>query len=456
MNMLPNLSHRPDPVRPSRPTLATLLALDTADACGRAELRRLRRHAVIPLALVGGLLGVWAGTAPLSGAIVASGKLKVELDHKIVQHKEGGIVRGIHVRDGDVVQAGQTLLVVGDVRNDADLALLTDQLDAERIRNRRAQAEATLAGALESPPDVDARSGDHLARETALFEARRRTLDEHVAALDAQLRDASAQAVALERQIEATQRSAELATEERAITEKLAADGFVDRARLLQTQREEADYAGRLAEGESDLALARQHAGGLRAEIAQTRNQYQQQATDEARESAARIREIEERLRPFRDQADRQSVRAPADGKIMSLRVAAIGEVIGPGEPILEIVPTQEKLVVEAHIRPQDIDHVLEGSMTEVRFSAFDARRTPSLPGRVARVSADRVTVPESGLAWYIAEVEIDADALALHPDIRLRAGMPAELFIATPERTLFQYLAKPLNAFASRAMREP
>jgi HlyD family type I secretion membrane fusion protein len=130
--------------------------------------------------------------------------------------------------------------------------------------------------------------------------------------------------------------------------------------------------------------------------------------------------------------------------------------VIQPGDALLDIVPTEEKLVVEAQIRPQDINHVHEGAAAEVRLSAFDARTTPLLPGMVVLVSADRVTARESGESWYVANVEIDAAALAEHPEIRLRAGMPAELFVATPERTLFEYLAKPLSAFTSRAMREP
>ena len=157
-----------------------------------------------------------------------------------------------------------------------------------------------------------------------------------------------------------------------------------------------------------------------------------------------------------RDQVARQYVRAPVDGKVMALRVSAVGEVIGPRDPLLDIVPTQEKLVVEANVRPQDINHVRESSAAEVRLSSFDARTTPLLPGRVVFVSADRVTAPETGQSWFVATVEVDASALAAHPQIRLQAGMPAELFVKTPERTLFEYLARPFTVFATRALREP
>jgi membrane fusion protein, type I secretion system len=439
-------------------TFAALLTCSADDPQAREELHRQRRWALIPLAAAAALLVLWTVAAPLSGAIIAAGKLKVELNRKTVQHQEGGIIRSILVRDGELVRAGQPLIVVGDVRNDAELSMLRDQLLAERIRNARASAEAALATTFQAPADLSdaAAASEHLARESALFQARRRTLDEHIASLEAQTRDARAQAAALTNQIETTAASAKLAAEELEINEKLVRQGFVQRARLLELQRAESDYRSRLSEAQSDLALAQQRSGEVQARIAQARNQYQQLATDEARESAARIRELEERVRPSQDQAERQFVRAPVDGRVMALRVSSVGEVIGPRDALLDIVPTQEKLVVEARIRPQDIDHVRESSAAEVRLTAFDARTTPLLPGTVVFVSPDRITSQETGESWFVATVEVDAAALKDHPSMRLQAGMPAELFVKTPERTLFQYLAKPLNAFASHAMREP
>jgi multidrug efflux pump subunit AcrA (membrane-fusion protein) len=130
--------------------------------------------------------------------------------------------------------------------------------------------------------------------------------------------------------------------------------------------------------------------------------------------------------------------------------------VVGPREAILDVVPEHEKLVVEAHIHPQDIDHVHKDAPAEVRLSAFDARTVPLLPAKVVFISPDRVTEPDSGESWFVATVEVDSTSLKNYPQIHLHAGMPAELFVTTPERTLFQYLTKPLNLFASRAMREP
>jgi HlyD family type I secretion membrane fusion protein len=442
----------------STSTFATLLTLSGPDPQAAAELRKQRQYALVPLAVVTGMLAVWSATAPLSGAVIAEGWLKAEMNRKTVQHQEGGIVRQILVRDGELVRAGQPLIVIGDVRNDAELSLQLDQLAAERIRNGRASAEAVFAASFQMPADLAnaPKALEHLAREQALFAARRRTLDEQVASLNVQIRDAQEQAQALSRQITATGSSAKLAAEELQINEKLASNGYVQRARVLQLQRDESDYRSRFAGSQSEFALARQRMGELQARIAQARNQYQQAATDEAKEATARIRELEEHLRPSRDQVERQYVRAPVDGKVMALRISSVGEVIAPRDPVLDIVPTREKLVVEARIRPQDINHVREGSAAAVRLSSFDARTTPLMFGKVMFVSADRMTAPETGESWFVATVDVDPAALKGHPDIRLQAGMPAELFVTTPERTLFRYLAKPLNAFATRAMREP
>jgi HlyD family type I secretion membrane fusion protein len=436
-------------------TFASLLAEAAVDADSRREIRRQRLRAFIPVAIATGLLVLWSVTAPLSGAVIAAGKLKVELNRKTVQHQEGGIVREILVRDGQRVRAGQPLIVVGDVRNEAELSMLSDQLDAERLRHARALAEAALASSFARPREFSV-SDELFQRERDLFEARHRTLNEQVAALHTQIRDTQTQVVALSQQIESTTAATKLADEELAINEKLVRDGFVQRARLLQLERDVADYRSRLAESQSDLAQARQRGSELQARIVQVRNQYQQLSTDEAKEASARIRELEERLRPSRDQAERRYVRAPVDGRVMALRVSSVGEVIAPRDPLLDIVPNNEKLVVEARIRPQDINHVREHSRADVRLSAFDARTTPLLPGEVTFVSADRMTSSETGEAWYVATVAVSTAALSDHPEIQLQPGMPAELFVKTPERTLFQYLAAPITAFTSKAMREP
>ena len=415
-----------------------------------------KRRVFVPLAIVAVLLALWASLAPISGAVIAAARIKVELERKTVQHREGGIVREIKVRNGQQVRAGDVLMVVDDVRSDAELSLLEDQLRAERVRHARVNAETTLARQFNDQPfAADPRMAEHVERERAQFEARRRTLDEQLDALQMQMGAARAQSAALGSQIESIRESGRLAAEELALNEKLVKEGYVPRARLLPLQRADADARSRLDESRGELALARQRAGELQARMADARNRYQQSATDELKQSSAKLRELEERLRPSKDQVDRQAIRSPVDGVVMGLRVTAAGEVLAAGAPILDVVPSNEMLVVEARIRTQDINHVYTDAPARVRLAAFDARTTPMLPGRVTFVSPDRMSDAETGESWFAATVEVDAAALKHHPEVQLKAGMPAELFVTTSDRTLIEYLVDPITAFTNRALRE-
>ena len=437
--------------------LADLLAAPAPDHAQRRILRRQWRALLWPLAIAAAMLMAWTSTAPLAGAVVAPAQVKVQTKRKTGQHQEGGIVREIMVRDGQRVRAGDALLVIGDLRQDAELNLLQDQRRAARARVARAEAESRLAGRIDVSDELRRDAGDHLTRELTVFQSRRSALDEQTALLQQQIAQAQAQASALESQIEANRLSNKLSNEELALNEELAQQGFVHRARLITLRRTAADYTSKIGEAGSELALARQRIAELRARQAQLRLAYQNQGTDDWKDAAARVREFEERLRPSKDQIERQTVRAPVDGDVMSLRVSAPGAVIAPREALLDLVPQHDQLVVDARIAPQDIEQVRVGGAAEVRLVIGDARRMPLLPARVTFVSADRVTPPEGGAAWFDVTVEVDASALAQQrPDVRLQAGMPAEVYVTTGERTLLQYLLKPLRAFAQRALREP
>ena len=430
--------------------LADLLVDARPEREGAREWQRQARRLLLPVAVTAALLAAWSALAPLAGAVVAPAQLKVVYKRKTVQHQEGGIVREVLVHDGQSVHAGDPLLVIGDMRQEADLALLQDQWRAARARAARAESESRLEPSFVWTETLrrEVAAPDHYAREHAVFVVHRQALDEQTALLQAQARQAQAQATALESQVEATAASGTLSQEELAINEQLAGQGFVNRTRLIGLQRTATDYKSRLAEVRGDLAAARQRVAELRSRAAQLRLAYQSQAA---------VRELDERMRPSQDQVQRQVVRAPVDGDVMSLRVAGPGAVVAPREALLDIVPRRERLVVDARIDPQDIDHVRVGGAAEVRLVLADARRAPLLPAKVTFVSADRVTQPDTGRSWFDVTVEVDAQSLTEQQrSLRLQAGMPAELYVTTGERTLLEYLAKPLRTFSQRALREP
>jgi HlyD family type I secretion membrane fusion protein len=426
-----------------------------------AHVRRIVRSGLLAIAGGAAALGAWAAYAPLSGAVIAPGLVKVDLNRKVVQHQEGGTVRAVNVRDGDRVKQGQELLVLDDVRVDAALDLQRTQLDAERAKAARLEAERAYVAKPVFPPDLVKRGGDpkvaeQLARETVLFRARRDALETQVALLRKQIDETASEIEALNQQLVAEERALKLQKEELAANEGLLAQGYVQKTRVMTLQRAAAEYEARHGERRAELAKARQRAAELELRILSMRNAYVQAAADELKETSSRIFDLEERIRPARDAAERQRIVSPIDGEVVGLRVFSRGAVIGPREVLMEIVPDDKRLVVEARIRPEDISHVRAGSHAEIRLTAYPQRTTPLVHGTVTYVSADRLVEQQNGVPYYAVHVDVPPEALASAGNLKLQAGMPAEVFIRTDNRSAADYLFAPVTAYLRRAMREP
>jgi HlyD family type I secretion membrane fusion protein len=406
-------------------------------------------------------LGTWLVLAPLSGAVIAPGFVKVDMNRKVVQHQEGGIVKKVYVRDGEKVQQGQTLLVIDDVRLDATLDLLRTQHDGERAKAARLEAERAFLPAVTFPPELAARNGEPkvaelLQRETALFRARREALDSQIAVLRKQIRHTVDEAQALAGQIAAEERALKSQKEELAVNQQLLKQGFVQKTRLMSLERAVADYEARWEEHRAELAKTRQRSSELELRVLAQRNAYVQSATDELKEISTRLFDLEERLRPSKDASDRQRIAAPIAGEVVGLRVFSPGAVVGPREVLMEIVPEDKTLIVEARIRPEDINHVRAGFAAEVRLTAYQTRTTPLVAGSVNYVSADRMVDAQTGAPYYVVNVDVSAGALAEAGNLRMLAGMPAEVYIRTDSRTAFDYMFAPVTAYLRRGMREP
>ena len=407
------------------------------------------------LVIAGGVVALvaWAFAAPLSGAIIAPGFVKVDLNKKVVQHQEGGIVRAVRVRDGDRVSQGQELVLLDDVRIDAQLDLLRTQLDAERAKAARLEAERTLAPRPAFPKDLLKK--EFQTREEALFRARREALDSQIAVLRKQIRETVEEAEALAQQIAAEDRALKLQKEELAVNERLLEQGYVQKTRLLTLQRAVAEYEARHSERRAELSKSRQRASELEFRILAMRNTYVQTATDEMKESTSKLFDLEDRIRPSRDASERQKIAAPIAGEVVGLRIFNAGSVIGPREVLMEIVPQDKRLIVEARIRPEDINHVRPGSEADVRLTAYQSRTTPLVPGSVTYVAGDRMVDQQTGAPYYIVQIDVPEKALG-EANLRLQAGMPAEVFIRTDTRTALDYLLAPVTSYLRRAMREP
>jgi membrane fusion protein, epimerase transport system len=426
-----------------------------------AEAKRLARTGMLVLAL--GLIpaAVWMCTAPLASAVVAQAHVKVDLDRVPVQHAEGGIVREVKVRDGQRVQKGEPLLVLGDVGVDADLNRLGYRLLAERAGIVRFEAEQTGSAALVFPADLqqtaqqDSRLAEQLAKERALFVARRESIVGQVALLRAQREKIGQEIVALKAQIQQAQSSLAHQRSELERNRQLLKEGFISDTRISQLEASVADYGVKLEERRSEQARADQRMVDAELKIKSLEGEYRQQASDQLKIAMLRVSEIEQELRKSTDASQRQVIAAPAAGEVMNLRFTSPGSVLSPREPVADIVPANPRLVVEAQIRPEDVRRVQQGQAAHIRFSAYNSLTTPMVDGRVAYVSADRNVDRQTQQAWYTVMVEADAASLRKAGNITMQAGMPAEVFIQGEDRTPLQYLLEPVTMVLRRAGRE-
>jgi HlyD family type I secretion membrane fusion protein len=417
------------------------------------EARGVIRSGLAVIAVGAAAFLLWGLWAPLSGAIIAPGFVKVDLNRKVVQHQEGGIVRAIRVRDGDRVTQGQELVLLDDVRIDAQLELLRTQFDAERAKTARLEAERSLSARPSFPKDL--LKDEFRAREEALFRARREALDSQIAVLRKQIRETGEEAEALSLQIAAEERALKLQKDELESNERLLAQGYVQRTRLMTLQRAVAEYEARHSERRAELSKSRQRASELEFRILSMRNTYVQAATDELKESSARMFDLEERIRPSRDASERQRIVSPIAGEVVGLRIINAGSVIGPRDVLMEIVPQEKRLIVEARIRPEDINHVKQGSEADIRLTSYQSRTTPLVAGTVTYVAGDRMVDQQSGVPYYIVNIDVPEKSLAV-ASLKLQAGMPAEVFIRTDYRSALDYLLAPVTSYLRRAMREP
>jgi epimerase transport system membrane fusion protein len=440
----------------------TMDATDLALAPHLDEARRLSRTGLLVLAL--GLVPAfaWLALAPLASAVVAQAFVKVDLDRRPVQHAEGGIVREVRVRDGQRVAQGEALLVLGDVGVDADVNRLSYRVLAEQASLARLEAEQNAARTIVFPPELlaaakaDPRLAEQITKERSLFDARRDALVGQITLLRAQREKITQEGVALKAQVVRASESLELQRAELETNRNLLKDGYISSTRIAQLEASVADYAVKMEEKRSDAVRAEQRLVDTDLRVKSLESEYRQQASDQLKVAAARLTEIQQELRKSSDASARQVIVAPAAGDVMNLRFTSPGAVVPPRETIADIVPADPRLVIEAHLRTEDVSRVQNGQAAEIRFSAFNQRTTPLVPGKVFYVAADRSVDRNSQQAYYVALVEADAASLRLATDMKLQAGMPAEVFIKTDTRTALDYLLAPVTSYLRRAMREP
>lgn len=406
-----------------------------------------------------GAFGAWSALAPLTEAAIAPGMIKVEGTRRTIQHLEGGIVREILVRDGDRVTAGQTLMRLDDIRAAADLEALRSQRWSFMAQDARLAAELDDRAEVAFPADLvnagEPRAADSMAGQRAVFEARRASLVSQVAVQEARIGQQEALIAGATGQLRAQRAQLELIRREEDITRGLVQQGLQRLPTLLALQRSAAALEGQGEELRGQMERAAQTIAEARNTIAGIVSQRRQEAAAERRDIRTRLAEVEERIRAAQDVAQRRDIVAPESGTVLNLRLFNMGAVVRPGDPVMDLVPVQDRLIAEVTVQPFDIDVVHVGLQAEVRLPAFKQRLVPYLHGHVTFVATD-VTIDErSRASYYRVHILIDQEQLDRLQGVQLVPGMPVEAMIQVGERSFLRYITQPIVDSFTRAFRE-
>ncbi|MCK1488885.1 HlyD family type I secretion periplasmic adaptor subunit [Bradyrhizobium sp. 180] len=419
-----------------------------------------------------GCFGVWAAVAPLNSAVVASGTFVATGQNKLVQHFEGGIIREIAVKDGDVVEANQVLVRMDDTPANAKLKRLV--LKKYRLLAMKARLEAEMSSleAIETPAELRENARDPeikaiLERQRAELQARRASLVTEESVLLKQIAGLEESIRGYQAQVQSTKERIALFAEELKDKNSLLGQQLVRKSDVLALRRSEASLGGDLGEYLGRIADSKERIAQANERIAQLHATALRDAIKELRETEAELDDGEEQIRAAQDVVDRVDVRSPVRGIVVKNNFHTPGGVVSPGAVILELLPIGDERIIEARVNPKDISHVSVGQEALVRLSALNQRITPMVGASVIYVSADVLAEQVQGKTetrpdgdtrreFYVVRVRLDKDEILRRmPEFIPTPGMPADVYIKTGERTFFEYIMKPVLDSFSRAFRE-
>ncbi len=416
-----------------------------------------RRAGILIALLVFGVFGLWAALAPISGAAHAPGTVTVRSYKQVVQHLEGGMIRDILVRNGDVVEAGAPLLILDSTQSVAQLEIASAQFVALSALEARLIAERDGLDSINFPAHLntdDANAREEMNVQMQIFAARKASREGSVAVLEQRIEQLKSRVVGLQAMKSSKEELAASFEEELKDVRLLLEEGFADKLRLRELERSHAMLKGEAAELVANISATEMQAGETKLQILQINNEFQAEVVNELGEIQPRLKDVRERMTALNDIVDRTVIRAPVAGVVNGMQYHTVGGVIGPGNPIADVVPQSDELIVEASVSPLDIDRVHVGQAATIRFSSFSSA-VPTIFGTVIGVSADAVTDRNTGASFYLARVQVTPEGLQELGDLALVPGMPAEVFIASGSRTFLQYVMKPFSNALARSLIE-
>ncbi|WP_431081621.1 HlyD family type I secretion periplasmic adaptor subunit [Pseudomonas thivervalensis] len=418
----------------------------------------VRRVGYLMLLVTFGLFGGWAALAPLDSSALAPGVVTVKSYRKTVQHLEGGIVRELRVHDGDLVKSGDVLLVLDNTQARSEMEAMRSQLIAALQLQARLEAERdALPEPLAVPAldPADLRVQEARDSEARIFQARRTSLLGEIGLQEKTIGQIEEQIRGFKAIIASKQALAASYQEEIVDLRALLAEGYVDKQRLREQERSLARLQTETAESQSEIAQAHVHIDEARLKILQLKKTFASEVAGLLGDARTKVYELRERLATLQDRDQRTDILAPESGMVMGMTVHTLGAVVSPGTALLDIVPANEELIVEAQVSPMDIDRIALGKLADIRFSAFKISTTPVMEGRLVQISADRLINKDTGTAYYLARVALTDKGRQTLGNLTLVPGMPVEVLVNTGARTLLQYLMQPASNVFARSLIE-
>lgn len=412
------------------------------------------------IAMAFGVAGVWAATAKLDRAVIAPGVIEVASNRKEVQHLEGGIIQELLVREGQPVEEGDVLIRLNDVQAAANLQVLTIRQHIAQATEARLQAERRMGAMFELPPslvgDTTPEVLEAVADQREIFQDRASILTSQINILTNRIEQLRREMEGLEGQKEAFHRRAEILAERLERLRPGLKNGSVQKNLFASYEEEYVEVKANVARMDTEKAKVEKSIGETEFQILQAQQQYKERASSEYKEVNGQLQELIEQRKVAENVLARTRITAPVDGVAQNLRFHTAGGVIRPGEILLEVVPIEERLVINAHVAPIDMDSVHAGLKAEVKFSAFPGRFMPIVIGEVDTVSRGSITPPDGrSPPYFLARINVSKGMVPDDIEERLSAGMPAEVLISTGERTVLDYLTSPLTDAIRRSMRE-
>ncbi len=423
----------------------------------------IRTPVLLGLAIIAvffGGLGAWAALAPLDSASIASGRVVVEGNRKTIQHLEGGIIERIAVRDGVRVAPGDLLVQLEKTQPQARLAILLGRKAAAQALEARLIAERDGASSVAYPASLTGHSDNpdyarFIEAQDNIFRSRRQALDGEISILTQRIAQFREEINGLQGQVRSEERQLALIRDELAGLRELFEKGFAPRTRILALEREAARIDGDRNQNIANIARAHQSIGEAELRINELKASLAKEAIGLLRDVQAELFDLEEQVLAARDVLRRTEVRASIAGTVVGLQFHTAGGVVRPGEPLMDIVPSGEKLVIEAQVRPGDIDVIEAGQKAQVRFTAFNRRSTVPFDGEVETISADSLVDKVTNTRYYVARVRL-ADGFETQLEGKpLTPGMQAEVLIVTGAQTAMDYMLRPIERSLVRAFRE-